>query len=181
MDQKIIELEAFANSLGRLCLRWVEDKCGALVGEDVFLFRSLTDELKGILNTIQGISAYLNAFAAECASAVQFLLNNAKQNHLLLDFLIKVNDEQMRLHKLLSIADALKKALKLLCSQPLNPCVKINRNDPFGFRPLLVATAIVNESASKARITIDQFKSVEKEWQQLEQSIRVLDSTATSF
>jgi hypothetical protein len=52
-----------------------------------------------------------------------------------------------------------------ICCEHLNPRVKISRNDLFGFRPLLVAMAFVNESASKARTTLDQIKSETLEWQ----------------
>ena len=177
MAQKTLELESLADSLGKLCVRWVEDTHGTLVDDDVLLFRSLTNELKGISNTIQGTSAYLNAFATESTSNVHFLPNNAELNNLLLDWLIRVNEDQKILHSFLSVADALKKAVNLLCIDTLSPRVKINRSAAFGFRPLLVATALVNESASQARTAVDQIQSFSSDWQRLDESIGSIDST----
>ena len=110
---------------------------------------------------------------------MHFLPNNVELNNLLLDFMIRVNCEQQLLHNFLWVADALKKAVNLLCSDILSPRVKISRSG-FGFRPLLVGTAFINESSCLARTTVDRIESEEKEWQRIDDSIRSIDSIGSS-
>ncbi|MGA3112052.1 MAG: hypothetical protein ABSE15_08475 [Candidatus Bathyarchaeia archaeon] len=176
MYQKTLELEALSPYLSGISVRWVENEKGCLIDSDVQLLGALINEVESISKTFQGTCIFLIKFADENTSALSFSQNNPELNNLLLDFVIRVNDEQNALYNFLSVAEALKKAVSLLNSQPLNTCVRIN--DPFGFsfRPILVATAIINESANKARTTIDQIKSEEKEWQRLDQNIRSLIS-----
>jgi hypothetical protein len=176
LSQKTHELEALASSISTLTPRWVESENGSLIDNDVLLFKALIEELEKNLDTIRGTCCYLNSYATEVTSELHFFLSNNALNNLFLDFLIRLNDELQALHNFLSVTETLKIAIKILCSDTLSPRVKINRNDPFGFRPLLVATALVNESASKARTAVNEFKSEEKEWQRLEQSVKSIDS-----
>ncbi len=119
------------------------------------------------VKNIQETSSYLNKYADESTSTINFSHEDACQNNLLLDWIIRVNDEQQAIHNFLTVADSTKKSLALLRNQILNPRITINRNGAFNFRPILVATAMIMESASKARGTVEQVQSEEKEWLQL--------------
>lgn len=176
LSQKTIELEALASSISNLSKRWVESENGTLDDTDALLFRTLVKELTNNLDTIRGTCGYLNAYATETTSALHFFLSNNEINNSLLDFLIRLNEDHQALHDFLSVADALKIAVNLLCSETLSPRVKISKSDAFGFRALKAATTLICEGANKARSALNKIKSDEK-WQSLEQSIKNIDST----
>jgi hypothetical protein len=171
--QKINELETTASSLQSLAVRARENMDRCLVETDATLL-SLIEEIRKISDTIQGTGKYIKRLNEGTINSVSFSSENVQLNDLLLEFFIKTNDDQIVTQNFMSIAASLKNSIGMLNSKILSPNSRKCRNEHFGFRLLFAAVAMINESAKKARETVDLIQGEEKERKKLDHEIHLL-------
>lgn len=171
--QKTIDLGALASSLKSLSVRWVENKDAWNVDQEKAELKELIEAVTKISGALYKKCFWLNKLADLSTNSSSFSNKNAELNNLTLDWIILQNVEQQAAENFLAVARSLKKAVTILSSDALFVMAPDDIESRFNRRLLLVAAAMVNESASKARATIDLNQREQNDWQNLEQKIKL--------
>lgn len=171
--QKITELEAFASTLQKIAIRWMESKCRCLIESDMMMFKTSLEEIKKISDTVEGTSACLKKLTESAIGSINFSSEDILLNTLLLSFVINTNDDRIAAQSFMSVTASLKNSIRLLSHQTSSRYSQFGKRGSFGFKLLFAGLALLNESAKKAREIIDHVLSEEVERQELNIKIQV--------